>query len=76
MQDPGAESLHQGAGGAIQPQADESPPPLSPTERQRLSGNEDGHASGSDASRSIADPDDPQHRIAHEQPGASIADRS
>lgn len=76
MQDPGTESLHQGAGGSTQPQAAESPPPLSPTERQRLSGNEDGHASGSDASGSISDPDDPQNRIAHEQPGASTTDRS
>lgn len=74
--DPGAESLHKGASGATQPQAAESPPPLSPTERQRLSGNEDGHAGGSDASSSIADPDDPQNRIAHEQPDAGRTDRS
>ena len=60
-QQPRSSNEHQGA-------AEAAPPPLSPTERQRLGGNADGTASGSDTRGSIADPHDPQNRIAHEQP--------
>ena len=68
MQDPQQpRSLHehQGSGNT----AEAAPAPLSPTERQQLSGNVDGTASGSDTRGSIVDPNDPQNRVAHEQPG-------
>jgi len=64
-QQPRSSNEHRGAGERT---AEAAPPPLSPTERQQLSGNVGGTASGSDTGGSIADPNDPQNRIAHEQP--------